>query len=126
MYSPAQYSKTIFRIAIGIVITSLLGILAIFYNLDPYKDDWFIWVFYFLLYSLVFGGIVLAYLGWTKYQNTEHVFRESINEFILTSSFVSAVGVFLMMLWQSNYLNPLSVLLVIIVCVSYGTFRYIE
>jgi hypothetical protein len=126
MYSPAQYSKTIQRISIGMIVTSLLGILALFYNLDPYKDDWYIWVFYFLLYTLFFGAITLGYLGWTKYQNTEHVFKESINEFILTSSFVSAVCVFLMMLWQSNYFNPLSILLVLVVSISYGMFRYIE
>jgi hypothetical protein len=126
MNSLINHTILALRISIGIIITSVLAILALIYNTDPYKEDWFISFFYFLVYMLISGISISAFILWNNIYKQQNIFKETLHSFVLTTSFIASLIVFVLILWQSSYLSLTSITIVGIVAICYGVLRYIE
>lgn len=124
MNSSLNYIDNIFRVSIGLVITSFLSLLTVFWYIDPFKESWYIWVFCVLLFCLSVGVCMLSFYFWHWFIQKDILFDQTINNFGLISIFFGSLTVFLTLLWQTDNLNIISLTFTFLCVLFYSLFKY--
>jgi hypothetical protein len=111
MNSNLSYISIVFRVSVGLVITSLISLFSVFWYFDPFKENWYIWAVLVLIFTLAASVLMLGYYAWNWINRKEIIFNQTLNSFALTSTAFASISVLLILLWQTNNLNLVSLIL---------------
>jgi nicotinamide riboside transporter PnuC len=119
-----SYSLTIFRVCAGLSITSFIGLLAMIWYVDPFRENWYIWPVYSLVFVFLCSLFSVGCFAWYKITKHEIIFKQTINQFLLTSSAAASFAVLLLFLVHTSNVNIISVGLMTAGIAGYGIFRW--
>jgi hypothetical protein len=126
MSESGKYIKLILRINIGLLATSFFGMVLTFLYLDPIKYNFAIWIITLFLTCFIFALIVVTQYLFRFIIKKEIIFRETIDDFLYTSSFSSGLITLIGFLIYTSQLNLITFGLILFGSISYAIFRSVN
>jgi hypothetical protein len=123
MFESGQYIQLVLKVSVSLLVTSFLAILLTFLYLDPLLYGWSIWVLASFGLILIFSVLMLMQYLFRFATKQEIIFRETVDEFILTSGFASSVILLVIFLIYLGQLNLITFSLCLVGIISYSIFR---
>ena len=123
MLESSKYTQIVTKISIGLIVTSIVGIICLIIAVDPLENNWSIWVLYLLILFGLSSVCVLLHFLFFRIAKREIIFSQTVNDFIFNSLMISCLSLLVIILNYTFQLNLISIGIIGLGLLSYIGFR---